>query len=341
MRCPGIKDLPFPESRQTGWPWTEESSCLSETRPTGRPWPKISIITPSLNQGLFLEETIRSVLLQGYPNLEYIITDGGSSDGSVEIIQKYAKWIAHWVSEADNGQSHAVNKGFTSASGEIYAYINSDDYYEPNAFKTIASLFNRSQNIQLIAGGCSIIKRQTIKSIFKPWWPQNLDHFLKPFGSTFAQPASFWTKAVYDKVGGFNEDSHFCFDREFYLKIGLLGVKPYLTGEKLAYYRDHKNTKTSNTIRFYEETIPLIKKYSKELDLTGEIESKIIKQTQNEIKRIRVFITWKNKGRRSAIIDFIKIISKEPKLLFKRKIFGLFRRLIFFKEKKVIELGNV
>lgn len=333
--------LPAPPSHKKGWPWTTPSFELQSEIADEFSWPMISIVTPSFNQGKYIEETIRSVLLQEYPNVEYIIIDGGSSDNTLKILMKYEKWITHWVSEADNGQSHAINKGFTKASGEIYAYINSDDFYEPNAFRTIALLFNRRQNIQLIAGGCSILEQNTIKTNFNPWWPKNLDHFLKPFGSTFAQPASFWTKSVYDKVGGFNENSHFCFDREFFLKIGLLGIKPYLTDENLAFYRDHENTKTNKTIRFYEETVPLIKKYSKKLELAAEIESKILNDTKSEIKRINVFITWKNQGRISALIDFFKIISKEPKLLFKRKIFGLFRRLLFFKEKNVIELANV
>jgi glycosyltransferase involved in cell wall biosynthesis len=108
----------------------------------GSRWPRISIVTPSLNQANYLEETIRSVLLQGYPNIEYIIIDGGSTDESVEIIKKYEKWLSFWISEPDKGQSHAINKGFSKASGEIYAYINSDDLYEQN------SVFKRRKSNQ-------------------------------------------------------------------------------------------------------------------------------------------------------------------------------------------------
>ena len=107
----------------------EGSPRLPDSLPDRRPWPRVSIVTPSYNQSEFIEETIRSVLLQGYPNLEYIILDGASTDGSVDIIRKYAPWLAYWVSEPDRGQTHAINQGWRYATGNIVTYINSDDCY--------------------------------------------------------------------------------------------------------------------------------------------------------------------------------------------------------------------
>src|ERR1700758_987177 len=119
MRCPTLDELPPPPIDKDGWPWTDDSPQLPDATVDGKPWPLLSVITPAYNQGQFIEETIRSVLLQGYPNLEYIIIDGGSKDGTVEVIRKYERWLSYWVTEPDNGQSHAINKGFRRARGEI------------------------------------------------------------------------------------------------------------------------------------------------------------------------------------------------------------------------------
>ncbi|RPH92435.1 MAG: glycosyltransferase, partial [Lysobacterales bacterium] len=118
MRCPGLNELPPPPAGRSGWPWT------AETPPPGAAdasadWPRITIVTPSFNQAEYIEETIRSVLLQGYPDLEYYVIDGGSTDGSADIIRKYAQYLAGWASEPDRGQSHALNKGFARASGQV------------------------------------------------------------------------------------------------------------------------------------------------------------------------------------------------------------------------------
>jgi hypothetical protein len=121
-------DLPSSPTNKTGWMWTEVSPQLPDPGPDSHLWPRITIVTPSFNQGRFLEETIRSILFQGYPHLEYIIIDGGSNDNSVDIIKKYEPYLAYWVSEKDRGQAHAINKGFARASGDIYAYLNSDDF---------------------------------------------------------------------------------------------------------------------------------------------------------------------------------------------------------------------
>ena len=127
--------LPPASDPNPGWPWHHKN------RPNELPidvWPKISIVTPSYNQAEYLEQTIRSVLLQRYPNLEYIIMDGGSTDGSVEIIRKYQEWITFWTSEEDQGQTDAIQKGFSRSTGSILAWLNSDDIYFPGALVAMA-----------------------------------------------------------------------------------------------------------------------------------------------------------------------------------------------------------
>ncbi len=121
--------------------------------PEAKSWPRINIVTPSYNQGRFIEGTIRSVLLQGYPNLEYIVIDGGSADGTTDVLRKYEPWLTYWVSEPDRGQSHAVNKGFKLASGEIAAWLNSDDQYLPGTLRTIAEHAQKYPEAGAWAGG--------------------------------------------------------------------------------------------------------------------------------------------------------------------------------------------
>ncbi|MCH8077935.1 MAG: glycosyltransferase [SAR324 cluster bacterium] len=124
MQSPTLQELPPPPPDKVGWPWTEGSALQPAATPGGDDWPMISIVTPSFNQGQFIEETIRSVLLQGYPNIEYLILDGGSTDETVDIIRKYEPWVSYWVSEPGDGQSDAIDQGWARSSGEILELLN-------------------------------------------------------------------------------------------------------------------------------------------------------------------------------------------------------------------------
>lgn len=139
MCCSTLAELPPPPPGRTGWPWTEETAQLPDTMPDGNPWPKITVVTPSYNQGKYLEETLRSVLLQGYPDLEYIVIDGGSTDCSAEIVKKYEPSLAYRLCEPDRGQAEAINKGLVRATGEIFNWINSDDLLLPGTLQAIAA----------------------------------------------------------------------------------------------------------------------------------------------------------------------------------------------------------
>jgi glycosyltransferase involved in cell wall biosynthesis len=342
MHCPSIKELPIPESDQTGWPWTGESCSLPVTMANGRFWPKISIVTPNLNQGQYLEETIRSVLLQGYPNLEYIIIDGGSSDNSLEIIKKYERWLAYWKSRPDNGQSHAINKGFANATGDWFGYLNSDDLYECNALSRLSVAFSHEEDVRLIAGECSVFEGEKTKRIFKPWWPQDLSYFIKKtYSSTFAQPSSFWDQNSYLQAGGFDESLNYCFDREFYLRLGLLGIRPYFIHTSLSRFREHINSKTiSQSLKFHEESIRILEKHSQNLRISNLKQAKWRRRMKSEIQYSEVFSKWDKEGRLRAIRHFASMILKNPSLVMQRKILGQARRLFTFREKDVVELSS-
>jgi glycosyltransferase involved in cell wall biosynthesis len=295
--------------------------------PDGSRWPRISLVTPSLNQGQYLEETIRSVLLQGYPDLEYIIIDGGSTDASLNIIDKYKKWIKHWVSEPDNGQSHAINKGLSRGSGDIFAYINSDDYYEPGAFKMIAPFFAAEKGISLVCGECVILSDKS-NQVFKPWWFENLIQL--SYGSSLPQPATFWTKRIYELVNGFNENLHYCFDAEFFLKIGIREIKPTIVEKKLANFRYHKTNKSiTQRFGFCRDAIFMLNEYGSLLGLSQKEQQKKIRELDVLLRYYNVFDIWKKKGRRMALIEFLKMIMNYPALICDRNILKQ-ARLVFF-----------
>jgi len=242
MRCPTLSELPPPPPGKTGWPWTEESEQLPDTMPDGSPWPRVSIVTPSYNQGQFIEETIRSVLLQGYPDLEYIIIDGGSTDGSVDIIRKYEPWLAYWVSEPDRGQAHAINKGWARATGDILAYINSDDYYVEGAVSAIVEGFRVHPGVGLIYG-TAIVVDETGREM-RIWEAQPFDlKKMLAVTNIVPQPAAFLSRAALEETGYLNEDLEMILDYELYIRIGMR-FPAVCIPRVLAKFRDHSRSKT-------------------------------------------------------------------------------------------------
>jgi len=203
--------------------------------------PRISIVTPSFNQAKYLEQTIRAVLDQGYPNLEYIICDGGSTDGSVDIIRKYADRLAWWCSEKDRGQSHAINKGFERATGDLFAYINSDDYFLPGAFDRVASAYQDGG--KFIVGWSQYLEPN---GDFRPYGVQPhsepSDWLIK---NPIPQQSTFWASSLWRQLGPFREDLHYSFDYEYWLRLKFKGgVGPHVVHQCLAIFRLHEASKT-------------------------------------------------------------------------------------------------
>lgn len=215
-------------------------------------FPRITVVTPSFNQAAYLERTICSVLDQGYPNLEYIIVDGGSTDGSVEIIRKYADRLAWWVSEPDRGQTEAINKGLQRATGEWVGWQNSDDIYYPGAFHELAAAAAKHPQAGLIIGDMMLIDEhdRPLRDIryVKPSYKALLAE-----GMVLTNQSAFWRRRVHEEIGLLAENLHCSFDYEWFLR---------LTGHVDAAHvariwgalRLHGETKTSLlTQRFQEE----------------------------------------------------------------------------------------
>ena len=206
-------------------------------------YPKVSIVTPSFNQAPFLEKTILSVLDQNYPNLEYIIIDGGSKDGSIDIIRKYEKKLSYWVSEQDAGQSEALNKGFAKATGEIFAYLNSDDLYLPGTLNKVAYFFSKKLKADIVYGHAQIINEQDEIIDVIVSLPYKLKEQLNGVFS-IPQQSSFWKCSVFNAVGGFNVENNTCMDGEFFANAGARDYNFYRIDKVLSKFRIHSQSKT-------------------------------------------------------------------------------------------------
>lgn len=256
MKCPDISDLPRPPEGKCGWPWTVGPA---DVQPNICALPKISIVTPSFNQADFIEETIRSVLLQGYPNTEYVVIDGGSTDGTVDIIRKYAKWIDFWVTEPDNGQSHAINKGWRKSSGDILAWLNSDDVYHPGTLNQIATYLSDHSDVGMVYGNCDTIDQTGSTTGVCP----AMEFDLKALVCNqwfISQPATFFRKTAIERAGEIDESLHLVMDWEFFLRIALNDTIAYYP-VNIAKFRIWGDAKTqSQSIRSGNEKLAVLKK---------------------------------------------------------------------------------
>ena len=244
IHCPTLKELPPPPPEKSGWPWTEESPQLPDKMPDGSPWPRISIVTPSLNQGQFIEETIRSVLLQGYPDLEYIIIDGGSTNGSLQVIQKYEKWLAYWVSEPDRGQSHAVNKGITNSTGDIIAWLNSDDTYYPSCLLLVAQGFSHGGEAEgiVLYGDCDLFDNSGDFMYRAPTGEFKRNRLIQYWREYFIPQPSVFISGEILRKNPLNESLHYVMDWDLWLRLSLKYHFRYLR-KPLAKFRVHSSSK--------------------------------------------------------------------------------------------------
>lgn len=225
---------------------------------------KISIVTPSYNQGQFIEETIQSVINQNYENLEYIIIDGGSTDSTLEIIKKYENKLTFWVSEKDNGQTHAINKGFEMVTGDIIAWINSDDVYCEGALHAVSDYFESHSDCQWLAG--NLLYMEANGHVYIRKYPNSSNWLEKNAMFSVYQPNVFLRKFILSTIGYPREDFHMTMDYEWFCRIAQK-YHLYIVDKDLAKFRYHSGSKSAsapNTINqhiYHKEAIMIILKY--------------------------------------------------------------------------------
>jgi len=340
MRCPSLKELPAPPAGRTGWPWTEETPPAKDEG-----LPRISIVTPSLNRADMIEETIRSVLLQGYPDLEYVIVDGGSTDGTLEIIERYRPYLAAVVSEPDQGQSDAINKGMRRATGEVLAYINTDDLYTPGALLAVGRAFVDPAVKWLSGPG----------RLFGPnvgWgytWPE------KPYrqrwqwaaGNCLCQSSTFWRREVAERIGEFDTGLQVAMDHDYWLRMVLAGYELSWTPQILSAFRMHQGSRTASVEgEMATESDLLRRRYAGHLT---EEERRLAARMMGEMagRRFRWRgwrLAWLGRTR-PAIKDFGRAARAHPPLLLSPKTWGvpllaLVRPVLRLFERKKNEEGD-
>lgn len=237
-------------------------------------YPKISIVTPSFNQAEFLEQTICSVLSQNYPNLEYVVIDGGSTDGSVEIIKKYADKLTYWVSEKDKGQYDAINKGFSHTSGDIMGWVNSSDIYYPWTFTIIAEIFNSIDKVEWLTGMPTNLSSGTAPQSITYTRQRNMYDFIRGDYKWLQQESIFWRRNLWDKVGG-KLDLNIKYAGDFNLWLEFFHYASlYYVNTILGGFRYHDIRRGNDINHTYEiESADLIKKFTSELPLNIKLKA--------------------------------------------------------------------
>ena len=230
----------------TGWPWTGASAPVQDVMPDGRPWPRISLVTPAFNQGAYLEQALRSVLLQGYPRLELIVMDGGSSDGTRAVLERYSPWLAYWVSQPDKGPASALNDGFRHATGDIYGFLNADDFLLDGSLARVAAEMSAHPEADVVSGHGYFASEDG--ALGMPTYSDRWNFTRFRYGAcVLLQPATFFRAAAFERVNGFRERASTVWDMELWADMAESGARFHLVDVFMAAFRLHAGSITGGT----------------------------------------------------------------------------------------------
>lgn len=326
-----LATLPPDAENRKGWPFTEE---VDPEVYSHYAWlPKITVITPSYNQAAFLEETLRSVLMQNYPNLEFLVLDGGSNDGSVGIIEKYAPWLTYWVSEKDRGTYDADNKGLERMTGDYWLVLNSDDILLPDAFLEVVKLLNetREQPADWITSGIWCIDEfSRNRAQIIPRRPRAVAGY--SFGNTcwIYHPCTFLSAKVYQVVGKFRNTD--VMDYDYWVRMEELDYHPVVIQKHLAGLRFHTNCKSYDYLKIMRGCITTIDhlrlRHIQDLKFEQIEEfNKHIAKLEHEYAVLEAKTEIVNGRRMKAMGMLMSIGGKNPGLFARRWFWGAVRRV--------------
>ena len=298
----------------------------------------LGIVTPSYNQGQFIEQTIDSVLSQGYPNLQYVIIDGGSTDNSVEVIRKYEKHLTYWVSEKDRGQSHAINKGLARLNVDVWAYLNSDDFYMPDTFAKVMDAF-ADPSVQWVTGAGRYIdvNGDTVRDLvpIAKWTMAEVvrDYIPDPVMAAI-QGSNFMRAAVFTNYGPYREDLHYCMDFEFNHRVMMDGGRPHIVDGFISMARLHPASKTVSKApggAFAAEKAIILRELLSHPRMTEDMVVSAKKALSDHRKLSAVAEArreWEISGKIGGLLKMAQSFITQPYLIAYRPALGLVRQIM-------------
>lgn len=281
-------------------------------------FPKVSVVTPSFNQAEYLSETLASIFDQRYPDVEVIVIDGGSTDGSLDVIKKHEGRIAYWESEKDRGQAHAINKGFEKATGEILCWLNSDDVFLPGALDAVAHFFGAHSDWDWISGPSLKFGQGAYEvSGFYELPRDRAEWFVH---CPISQPSTFWRRSLYERFGGLDESFHFALDYEYWLRFVIGGVPMHFVDRPLSAYRLHDVSKTvAQAEKFKGDEALLREKYRDALTNAESLRLRRLLSNSQAIDDLTLAVMkLQDSEWDAARRGVIAVLTKRPGLLFTR-----------------------
>jgi glycosyltransferase involved in cell wall biosynthesis len=247
-----LVDLPASPPGATGWPWTLGSASCPLRQDNGDRWPKVGVVIPNFNQGTFLEKAIRSALLQGYPALELIIVDGGSTDDSIDVIKRYQSHLAYWVSERDDGQAHAINKGWQKATAPILTWLNSDDYFLPAGIQaTVRRLYSSTSPCDFAFADCALVDSDGLPLGLYVASDPDLETMIRDWTNPLPQQGFLVRSNVLKEIGMLDTSLSFAMDVDLWMRALLYNKTFGITKAQVAAFRLARNTKTGSQHSIY------------------------------------------------------------------------------------------